>query len=299
MRKALGFILFVSFVMSVAPPAWCQGMKTMDFEKGVVKFKDRVLDTQKYDFTAAKKKLIGDLYQTAYVQNFYTKYEAVVRTDKGLGWDIDPRLNACKDQREFNDIMNRYAQWNDLCRMTNRALEDLQKGVIKEYMMDKQRKGEPPFEITDVKWQPSEVSSEDIEAYKKELPRAESVLKRAVSALKGKDEDGFAKLFPEKLQLLRKAEPEKSEINKIFKSELAANWQDGMSTEIAPMFLRADLEMAARQFKKDKKIKTVVRRWNGKNAKLGAIIMEKDNDNNYVIKDWNEGSFDMQNRRRL
>jgi hypothetical protein len=183
--------------------------------------------------------------------------------------------------------------------MADRAVEDFQKGVIQEYMMDKKREEKLPFEVASVKWEAvQEDANPDIEAYKKELPKAEKTMKKILAALKDKNEKEFAKYFPEKLQLLRKAEPEKAEINRIFKSELADNWKEGMSTDLAPMFIRGDLKEAGRAYKKDKSVKVVLRRWKSKEeAKVSAVYMVKDG-KKYVVKKWKKGSFDMMNRRR-
>ncbi len=70
-----------------------------------------------------------------------------------------------------------------------------------------------------------------------------------------------------------------------------------MSNDLAPIFLRADLAEAAQLYKNKKVIKTVVRRWQGKDAKFSAVLMGKA-DGKYIVKEWGSGTFDMQNRQR-
>ena len=296
MKKKIGLIIGLCLLIS-ASAACAEGMKFKAFEKKVIEFSDRVLDGQNYDFVAAKATLIEDLYRTNYMADFEAKYDLLVRYSRSLSFDIEKVLAGCKNEKQFTAAMDRYAEWKDFCVMADHAPEDMQKEMIQEYLMDKKREGKPPFEIKSAKWEPENETNEDLDTYKKELGKAEAVLKKALSALKNKNEDDFAKLFPEKMQLLRKAEPEYSEINQLYKAELQENWQAGMTTDIAPLFIRADLQDAANQYKKEKVVKTVMRRWQDGKAKVGAVYMEKEN-GKYIIKIWEKGSFDMKNRRR-
>lgn len=300
MKKALVVLTSIVLVLSGALTLWAEPMKPEAFKNKAFAFTDRVLDGKQFDFLAAKKELIEDLYRTEYSEDFYNKYDWVVRSSRSLSFAIEDRLSACKSEVEFKTVKSRYAEWNDFCSMADRAPEDYQKGVIQELFLNKKKDGKPLFKIASVKWEPvqEEDANPDIKAYKKELPKAEKVLKKVLAALKNKNENEFAKYFPEKLQLLRKAEPEKSEINRIFKSELSANWKDGMSTDLAPMFIRGDLKNAGRDYKNDKSVKVVLRRWKGKKeARVSAVYLVK-NENKYVIKKWQKGSFDMMNRKR-
>lgn len=299
MKKTIVVLVCVLFVLSAASTALAKEMSPEAFKKKAFAFTDRVLDGKEFDFIAAKKELIEDLYSTTYVQDFSNKYDWFVRSSRSLSFAIEGRLSACKSEKEFKAVKDRFAEWNDFCRMADRAPEDFQKGVMQEYMMDKKREGKPPFEIASVKWEPEQEEADpDIEAYKKELPKAEKTMKKILKALKNKNENEFANYFPEKLQLLRKAEPEKAEINRLFKTELEDSWKKGMSTDLAPMFIRGDLRDAGRAYKKNKSVKVVLRRWESKEeAKVSAVYMVKDG-NKYVVKDWRQGSFDMMNRRR-
>jgi hypothetical protein len=298
MKKVTAIVMFFFMIAAMASTVWSQEMQPAAYEKKVAAFTQRVLDGQTVDFLEAKKELVEDLYRTAYIDDFYAKYDSIIRYSKSLGFEIERRLAATKSADEFKAVKDRYAQWNDLCTMADRAPEDFQKGVIQEYLLDKSRKGQPPFEISNSAWEPDEETSPDIEALKKELPKAEAALQSALGALKSRNEEDFANLFPEKLQLLRKAEPEYSEINKLFKTELENHWKDGMTSDVAPLFIRADLDEAARLYKNDKVVKTVVRRWQGQEARVSAVYMEKEDGKNYIIKNWEQGTFDMRNRRR-
>jgi hypothetical protein len=295
MKKTIA--IWVCMGLLLAAPAWCDGMKPKAFKKKIITFSERVIDGQSFDFVKAKGELIEDLYRTSYMQDLQSKYEELRWTSRGLLFGIEERCAASKDEADFKATKDRYAEWLDFCGMADRAPEDINKEIIQEYLMDKSRKGQPPFEITSAKWEPEEQSGDDIDAYKKELSKAEKAVKKILSALKSKDQEGFAAFFPEKLQYMRKGEPETSEINQLFKRESDEFWQDGMSSEIAPMYLRADLEEAANEYKNKNVIKTVVRRWNGKQAKLSALYLAKVDGKNYIIQDWPSGSFDMQYRR--
>ena len=300
MKKTIVVLACIVLILSGALTLWAEPMKPEAFKNKAFAFTDRVLDMEQFDFPAAKKELIEDLYRTEYAEEFYNKYDWVARSSRSLSFAIEGRLSACKSAEEFKEVKNRYAEWKDFCLMADRAPVDYQKGVIQEYLMDKERDGKPPYTIASVQWEPAQEEDDDpdIEAYKKELPKAEKVLKKVLAALKNKNENEFAQYFPEKLQLLRKAEPEKSEINRIFKSELSDNWKEGMSTDLAPMFIRGDLKDAGRDYKKDKSVKVVLRRWKSKEeARVSAVYLVKDG-NKYVIKKWQKGSFDMMNRKR-
>jgi hypothetical protein len=300
MKKSIVVLVCIVLVLSAASTVWAKHMEPEAFKNKAFVFTDRVLDGKQFDFLAAKKELIEDLYRTEYAEDFYNKYDWVVRSSRSLSFAIEGRLSACKSEEEFKAVKSRYAEWKDFCLMADRAPEDYQKGVIQEHLMDKGRDGKPPFKIASVKWEPAQEkdANPDIEAYKKELSEAEKVLKKVLAALKNKNENEFAQYFPEKLQLLRKAEPEKSEINRIFKSELSDNWKEGMSTDLAPMFIRGDLKDAGRDYKNGKFVKVVLRRWKSKEeAKVSAVFLVKDG-NKYVIKKWKKGSFDMMNRKR-
>lgn len=299
MKKTVGILVCVLLFLSAASTVWAKQMKPEEFKKKAFTFTDRVLDGKQYDFVTAKKELIEDLYLTSYSQDFYDKYDWVVRSSRSLSFAIDSRLSACKSEEEFKEVMDRYAEWKDFCHMADRVPEDYQKGVIQEYLMDKKKEGKLPFEIASVKWEPVKKDMyPDIEAYKKELSKAEKIFKKILAALKNKNENEFSNYFPEKLQLLRKAEPKKAEINRIFNSELTTHWKDGMSTDLAPMFIRNDLKEAGRTYKKNKSVKVVLRRWKSdQEAYVSAVYMVK-NGNKYVIDKWKKGSFDMMNRKR-
>lgn len=299
MKKTFNVLVCILLVLSAVSAASAKQMNPEAFKKKAFTFTNRVLDGKQFDFVAAKKELIVDLYRTSYAQDFGNKYDWVVRSGRSLNFAIEGRLSACKSEEEFKAVKDRCAEWNDFCRMADRAVEDFQKGVMQEYMMDKKREGKLPYEIASVEWEAvKEETNSDIEAYKKVLPKAEKAMRKILAALKDKNENEFANYFPEKLQLLRKAEPEKAEINRIFKSELADNWKEGVSTDLAPMFIRGDLKEAGRAYKNDKSIKVVLRRWKSKEeAKVSAVYMVKDG-NRYVVKKWKKGYFDMMNRRR-
>lgn len=297
MKKASIIVCSLLIVLSVVTQAPCEGMPVKDFEKKVSGFSDRVIDGQQMDFLATKKELLGDLYGTAYYDDFIAKYDTIVRYSNSLGFDIEKRLAACKSADEFSAVKVRYAEWNDFCRLADRAPTDYSTGVIQQLTMDKKRETALPFEVNAAKWEPAKQESKTIESYEKDLAAAEKVVSKALSALKSKNENAFAELFPEKLQLLRKAEPETSEINDIFKRELDEYWREDMKTEIAPLFLRNDLEEAAKILADQKMTKTVIRRWDGDKATFAAIVLEKPDGKAYVISNWAKG-FDMQNRKR-
>jgi hypothetical protein len=272
-------------------------MRPNVFEQKVVEFTQRVLDGQQYDFVKAKKDLAVDLYETPYAQDFEPKVDSVRGYSSSLSFSIEDRLAACKTADEFRAVKDRYAEWIDFAIIADHAAEDYSKGVIKELFTNKQRAEKMPFEIKSAKWEQNGATTPDIEGFKKELSNAEKVLSKALAALKSKDENAFASYFSEKMQLLRKALADDSELHKIYKSEVADYWKKDMDTDLAPLFIRADLEEAAGLYKKDTVIKTVVRRWNGKSVSVHAVLMVKDG-KNYIIKQWSEGSFDMANRRR-
>ena len=182
--------------------------------------------------------------------------------------------------------------------MADHAPEDMQKGLIQEYLMDKQREGKPPYEITGAKWEPVDEQSPEIDSYTKELAKAEKIVKKAIDALEKKNEDGFAEQFSKKLQLLRMAEPEESELHALYTSELSNYWKDNQSTDIAPLFIRAELKEAATLYKTGGKIKVVIRRLENNQAKVAAVILEKADGKDYYIEKWPDGTFDMQNRKR-
>ncbi len=186
MEKAIGVLTCLCVLLTTASSAWCQQMQPKAFENKLITFTERVLDGAPFDFVGAKKELVEDMYRTTYSNDFYAKYEAVVRHSRGLSFDIERRLAASKNAEQFKKVKDRYAEWNDFCLMADRAPEDMQKGVIQEYLMDKKREGTPPFEIVSAKWEPKKETSANIQAYTKELNKAEEVLKKALSALKSK-----------------------------------------------------------------------------------------------------------------
>jgi hypothetical protein len=297
MKKTTFIMIGISIILCLASTAWSKEMRTEQYEKKVVAFTEGVKKGDDFDCLAAKKELIEDLYRTTYAQDFTAKYDSIARYSRGLSFDIESVFSQSKTEDEFKAAKDRYEEWKDFCRLADRAPEDFSTGIIQQYTMDKKREGQLPFTIESVKWEQSDPSSPDIDAFKKELKKVDSYLIKAIKALKKKNEDKFAELFSEKLQLLRKAEPEKSRINSIFKRELEENWKDGMTTEPAPLFVRADLELSAKRFKNRKIIITYLRRFDGEKTKLSKVVFTKEN-KNYIILSWNYGGADMMNRRR-
>ena len=298
MKKTSIAAIALCLVFIGVPVAFAQNMRPNLFEQKVVEFTQRVLDGQQYDFLKAKNDLAEDLYKTPYAQDFESKVDSVRRYSRGLSFSIEDRLTSCKSADEFKAVKDRYAEWNDFTTIVDHATEDYSKGIIKDLFTNKQREEKMPFEIKSVKWEQNTTAIPNIEDFKKELSKAEKVLASALSALRSKDENAFAGFFPEKMQLLRKALAEHSEIHKIYENEVANYWKKDMDTDLAPPFIRADLEEAASLYKKDNVIKTVIRRWNGKEVNVHAVLMAKEDGKNYIIKQWSEGSFDMDNRRR-
>jgi DNA-binding ferritin-like protein (Dps family) len=297
MKKVVAVLFVVGILLVSVNPGVCEGLSVKEFEKKVNEFVDRVLDGQKTDFVETKKQLLSDIYMTTSPDNFFVKIESVGRISKGLSFDIEKRFAATKTAPEFQSAKDRYAEWNDFCYRVDQAPNDYYKGYIQELILDKERKTILPFEVGPAKWEAQNVSSKEIEVYQKELAAADKVVLKALAALKSNNEAEFAGCFPEKLQLLRRAEPEYSEINRIFKQELADHWNKGATMETAPVFVRNDLEDAARQYQENGTVKSVIRRIKGDQATFAAIVLEKQDGKNYVITQWARG-FDMMNRRR-
>ena len=297
MKRIVSVLFAVGILFASVNPGVCEGLRLKEFEKKVNEFAERVLDGQKIDFVEEKKQLLSEKYMTTSPDNFFTKIESVGRISKGLSFDIEKRFAASKSAPEFQNAKDRYAEWNDFCYRVDQAPNDYYKGYIQELILDKERKTILPYEVTLAKWESQNLSSKEIVAYQKELAAADKVVLRALAALKNNNEAEFAGCFPEKLQLLRRAEPEYSQINRIFKQELTDHWSKDATMETAPFFVRNDLEDAARQYQEKGTVKSVIRLMKGDQATFAAIILEKQDGKDYVITQWARG-FDMMNRRR-
>ena len=295
MKKAIVLLCALAFVLATASPAVCELMHPREFEKRINAFTEQVTSGKDHDYIETKRALLTDLYQTDYSDDFEKKFNAVARYNRATGFDVEKRLAAAKSAKEFEQVKKAYAEWDDFCVMVDRAYEDYAKGFIQELLLDKERDRVIPFEVRSAGWKMNNPSSTQIDAYLKALAQAEKVVAKGISALEADSEDRFAVIFDERRQLLRRAEPERSEIQRIFNRERNEYWKENMSTALAPQFLRADLEEAAKLYNDKGIVKVVVRRWKGDNASFAEIMMAKEG-NNYVIDSWAK-KFDMQNRR--